>query len=286
MEERRFKRGLIILSLAVGLGAFQNCGEVRFANTDENFSVKSDTPDDPVTPPGPPPQIICDPFAAGNNIDPKYGIQAALHYTPARLASSDCANPSQCGSRDYIDKGTKYDAAVFMSQVYVPTRNFSDGFEVQGQGKLKDQYNNDLIEWFALDMKSQLTLSDDDAEGMYQFATVSDDGITLTVSGDDVLVDEGEHSPRLKCSSQVVPFKKGDLKPFRLTYFQGPRTQISLTLMWRKIDAQSLADCGTSDGYFGASGLPASLKDKGWKVLKPQNFKLKDGYNLCSMPAQ
>jgi len=59
----------------------------------------------------------------------------------------------------------------------------------------------------------------------------------------------------------AVPFKKGDLIPFQLTYFQGPRTQISLTLMWRKIDGQSLSDCGSSDGYFSASGLPASLAD-------------------------
>ncbi len=288
MRKSQIKTIAVAGSLALVLGAFQNCGAVRFQDAALNKSSAQGDPDPTANPNPPPPlmpppaQVICDPFNQSNIIDPKLGIEGTIHYSSARLPTSECADPARCTSRDYIAKGTKIDAALFMSQIYVPTRNFSDGFEVQGAGKLKDANNNDLVEWFALDLGSNITLGAADADGMYQFATVSDDGVTLTANGQDILVDEGEHSPRLRCSGEIVPLKKGDLLPFRLSYFQGPRTQISLTLLWRKIEAQDLADCGSSDGYFtGQDTLPQGLTDRGWKVLKPENFKLKAGSNLC-----
>ncbi len=289
MSKSRIKIALIAGSLAMVLGAFQNCGQVKFEDTARektgvDGSASSVT--DPNSPPrllAPPAQLICDPFAPGNTVDPQLGVEGTLHYSAARLPVSECADQAKCTSRDYIAKGTKVDAALFMSQIYVPTRNFAEGFEVQGAGKLQDQMGRDLVEWFALDLKSQISLSALDADGLYQFAAVSDDGVTLTINGQDVLIDEGEHSPRLKCSDQALPLKKGDLLPFRLTYFQGPRTQISLTLLWRRVEGQALNDCGSSDGYFtGQDSLPQALADRGWKVLKPANFKLKDGYNLCT----
>lgn len=284
MRNSQIKTVAVALALALVLGGFQNCGAVRFQDAGLSKANSLDDPNPPQNPPAPPPPVICDPFNPSNIIDPKAGVEGTIHYSQSRLNSAECADPARCTSRDYIAKGTKVDAALFMSQIYVPTRNFADGFDVQGAGKLKDASGADLVEWFALDLSSHITLGAADADGMYQFATVSDDGVTFTANGQDILVDEGEHSPRLKCSDQIVPLKKGDLLPFRLTYFQGPRTQISLTLLWRKIDAQNLADCGSSDGYFtGQDSLPQGLTDRGWKVLKPENFKLKNGSNLCLM---
>lgn len=238
----------------------------------------------PPPPPPPPTNVVCDPFNQANIIDPKLGIEGTLHSAGARLSTNMCENNSQCTSRDYVKLGTKIDAVLFLSQVYVPTRNFTVGFSPEGQPALQDANNQDLVEWFALDLKSQLVLDMGDDEGDYQFAIISDDGHTLDIDNAEVLKDEGEHSPRLACSSGSVNFKKTDKRPFRLTYFQGPRTQISLVWLWRKVDnTTDLSDCGSSDGYLvNQSNLPQSLSQRGWKVIQPGNFLLAAGKNLCA----
>ncbi|MGE4130875.1 MAG: PA14 domain-containing protein [Bdellovibrionales bacterium] len=302
MERRRIKLLFFAVGITSVLLVFQNCGKVKFANKTGEAESNQMTSGDPVgvtqgasTAPNPPlvnppmvtpSNLICDPFESKNRVDPRSGVEGTLHYTQARLPEAECAG-TPCTSRDYIAKGKKVDATLFMSQIFVPTRNFSDGFSVEGQGKLKDENGQDLVEWFATDLKSNFVLRPEDADGDYQFAIISDDGITLTstMDGQDLLVDEGEHSPRLRCSPGVVHMNKSNKVPFRLTYFQGPRTQISLVVMWRKVETSTdLSDCGSSDGYLADQDqLPTTLTSRGWKVLKPGNYLL-DGYNLCQMP--
>lgn len=273
-------------SVVLGLTLFQNCGQVNFAPTQDPLAQSSGDPDTvPVEPPQPPPtNVVCDPFNQANIIDPKFGIEGKLHSAGSRLDTGLCDNPTQCTSRDYVKLGMKIDAVLFLSQIFVPTRNFSEGFSADGVNALQDANNQDLVEWFALDLMSQFVLDTNDDEGDYQFAIISDDGHTLDIENAEFLKDEGEHAPRLKCSATSVNFKKTDKRPFRLTYFQGPRTQISLVMLWRKVDSTTdLNDCGTSDGYLNdQNNLPQALSQKGWKVMKPGNFLLAAGKNLCA----
>ncbi len=281
--------------VALGMGSlFQNCSNARFEpdtayNLDTNNSNSNSisSTGNPVSPgnPGNPVNssvsVICDPFDKKNIVDPKMGVEGRIYSAGNRLNSAGCAG-GVCTSRDYIAMGSKINAALFMNRIFVPTRVFTEGF---GDGdKVTDANNNVLFEWFALDLVSKFVLEASDDEGMYQFAVISDDGATLSMNGQDSIVSEGEHPPALACASQVTVMKKTDEVPFRLTYFQGPRQQISLVLLMRKVSAgQSLTDCGTSDGKFAdATRLPAPLAAKGWKVVKPGNLKLSSGKNLCA----
>jgi hypothetical protein len=274
---------MICISLAVGFSIFQNCAQVVSFNDATGASKDStQSVDDPSQPP--PATVVCDPFNQANIVDPKMGISGSLYSAGARLNSATCTNPSQCTSRDYVKQGMKVDAVLFLSQIFVPTRNFTAGFSADGQNALKDGNNQDLIEWFALDLRSQFVLDAADMEGDYQIAIVSDDGHTLDIQGTEFLKDEGEHAPQLKCSGSTIHLTHENAYPFRLTYFQGPRTQISLVMLWRKVDASTnLKDCGTSDGLIAdQNNLPTALKSRGWKVLQPSHFQLAAGKNLCA----
>lgn len=288
MKPSQIKTLAVCGSVVLGLTLFQNCGQVTFTPSSDPLAQSSSEADpNPANnpPQAPPPaNVVCDPFNQSNIIDPKFGIEGKLYSAGARLPANMCDNTSLCTSRDYVKLGTKVDAVLFLSQVFVPTRNFSDGFSADGVNKLQDANNQDLVEWFALDLNSQLVLDTNDDEGDYQFAIISDDGHTLDIDNAEILKDEGEHSPRLKCSADKVNFKKTDKRKFRLTYFQGPRTQISLVWLWRKVDNNTnLQDCGSSDGYItNQNNLPQSLSQKGWKVLQPGNFLLAAGKNLCA----
>lgn len=278
--------------LAVGVGSlFQNCSNARF-DSDQMYSLDGQNSISGSGEPGDnngggsggggTVNVVCDPFDKKNIIDPKMGVEGRIYSAGSRLNATGCAG-GVCTSHDYITMGQKTNAALFMSRIFVPTRDFTDGFGAEDK-KVTDSNNNVLFEWFALDMVSNLILEDSEADGMYQYAIISDDGATLSVGGSDIIVHEGEHAPSLKCANQVTIHKKGEAVPFQLTYFQGPRTQISLVLLKRKVAAgQSLTNCGTSDGYIAdADNLPATLKSKGWSVVKPGNFKLTNGSNLCA----
>ena len=290
----QFLRAGALLAGVVGIGLlFQNCSNARFDNGSQAYDLDGQNSINGAGGPGDnggggggngggTVNVICDPFDKKNIIDPKMGVEGRIYSAGNRLNSAGCAG-GVCTSRDYIAMGQKTNAALFMSRIFVPTRDFTEGFGAEGK-KVVDSNNNVLSEWFALDLVSNLVLEDSEADGMYQYAVISDDGATLSAGGTDIIVHEGEHSPSLKCANQVTVHKKGESVPFQLTYFQGPRTQISLVLLKRKIVAgQSLTNCGTSDGYIADSEvLPAALKNKGWSVVKPGNLKLANGSNLCA----
>jgi hypothetical protein len=232
-----------------------------------------------------PTNIICDPLNPQNIVNSKFGLQGHIFYTEQRLDSSLCVINGACTSRDYITDGTEINATLFMNDVFVPTRDFSQGFSTGPNTQITDSNGTLLTEWFALDLQSNFTLGPNDAEGDYQIATISDDGSTLTTGGKDILVNDGEHAPMLGCSTSTITLKQGDELPFRLTYFQGPRYQIALIMMWRKVTpGMDLTDCGTSDGNISdPSALPTALSSRGWTVMANYNYKI-DGKNLCATP--
>jgi hypothetical protein len=96
----------------------------------------------------------------------------------------------------------------------LPTRNFREGFP-----GITDRY-----EWFAIDYHGRFWVS---KPGKYRFALESDDGAKLYIDSKTIINNDGIHAPITKVGS--VKLKEGS-HAIRVSYFQGPRQQISLTL--------------------------------------------------------
>ena len=275
----------ILLTLTLGA-----CGRARFAIHDGadkggDVSTFGDGGDK---------QTICDPFAKENIIDPSYGLKGSLYYL-------DSTQPRYSLSTDYVASGHEVNADLFMSRLYVPTRAFTAGFESEdGSGALKDNNGNLLMEYFGLNLDSTLTLGAHDPVGKYQLALLADDGASMRIQNADgswqtIVNDEGAHAARFACSTSSVTMDSASKIKMNLTYFQGPRMHIALTLMWRPWPTNSadLNDplCGKSGVglFFDSTKTPSEpqqaykdLLSRGWRPLNADNFLLNEGSNKCS----
>jgi hypothetical protein len=104
-----------------------------------------------------------------------------------------------------------------MDQYNVPVRNFNDGFPGVP----------DLSEWFALHTTGKILIP---TSGTYLFRLKSDDGSILTIDGNVVVNNDGQHSPRPLDGRVELSQGVHDLV---LDYFQGPADQIALELFWQ-----------------------------------------------------
>lgn len=240
-------------------------------------------------------KIVCDPLSGGQTTQTKYtnGIKASLHY---KLSNQ----PRMYKSTDYTQFAFKSEQNLFLSDMNVPTRIFSEGFSTQTGDTLKDDQGQKLIEYFGLQMNSNVVLSDDDEEGTYEFALLSDDGTQMLLKSEDpdvpsqVLIDnDGDHPTKMGCSKKTVQLNRNSMIPIEVTYYQGPRYHISNVLMWRKSTTSGQDPSCNKLGnslYFNpdkkSEEQPAfkDLISRGWKVLKPNNFaisKTTEDYNPC-----
>ncbi len=243
-------------------------------------------------------KFICEPFGNTNGGDSKAGLKAELAYIdPQSNLSTSTKNNYQ--SIDYFGGGNEFiqtTTPIYLSQINVPTRKFDQGFLLSDGTYLVDQGGNKLIEYFALKMKSLLKLSPADEEGDYELATISDDGSRLLLNlgyGDqEVIVNDGAHSTRMRCANDPVTLSQNSKIPMTYYYNQGPRYEIANVLIWRKKPANSTTGkyplCGVSGGFWNASdSTPASnwtqLQNDGWKVVGADNFELQDNQvNPCA----
>ena len=238
--------------------------------------------------------IVCDPLI-GVNANCKQGLQSYLWYmTDAQRA----ANPFDHVD-DYYNYGTKAATLIYMSSVFVPTRSFETGFNGADGSYVTDNTGAKLTEWFALDLQGYYKLGNDskgvaETDGYYQFAVISDDGGVLQTkdsSGNwiDYLNNDGYSSSRLGCDTKGIKLTAGQAWPIRIKYFQGPRTQIALTLMIRKLPSAPTAanlaetECGNSgnDYFFGpnyddfsATHHYGQMLTRGWYVPDSSHFEL------------
>lgn len=231
--------------------------------------------------------MVCDPKGAG--VGAEYGLSGSLY-------SATAADAANVGTM--IANGVKLNTTVYLNNLSQPTVYFTDGFTTTGGQKLLDQNGNVLIEYFALDMKSQLTLSDSDPEGNYELAILSDDGSIVNVdqgNGQKLTINnDGEHPTRMGCATQVLSMKHGQTYPIEIQYYQGPRYEIALTMMWRHVSGNSVPAeslCGATGNYefWDPSQTPSAptanyqqLLMDGWKVIGEQNFLLQAGTNPCN----
>lgn len=192
---------------------------------------------------------------------------------------------------------------LFLNDVNVPTRMFDRGFPTAA-GTLLQAEGKTLVEWFGINVDSEIVLDGDDAPGAYQFAMIADDGAVMEVSevNSDAgfkkfIDDDGTHSSRLACALKPVEFATNSHLPTRIKYYQGPRTEIALMLLWRKVDPNNPPSeplCGATGQnlYFEYHNNPSTpqpayldLQGRGWEPLKPSNFRIRGsqgGVNPCN----
>jgi len=235
--------------------------------------------------------VVCDPFSNNLGIC-KRGLRAHLWY----LNSQQRSNPPQAVA-DYISMGTKANVLIYLSQLFIPTRPWTSGFITTDGTVLRDNQNQILNEYFALEIDTILKLGPNDPAGLYQLSILSDDGSVVETRANanspwQVLINnDGNHPTRLGCHLSGINLNANSRVPLRIRYYQGPRTHIALSLLWRLVPAgqesqpPAEANCGRTgnDLYFGnVLQGPANLTDyeygkmvqRGWKAIDSGNFIL------------
>ena len=166
--------------------------------------------------------------------------------------------------------------------------NFLNAVENQTSTSLQD-----LVENFGILFETQFQLSATDEDGDYQLATISDDGSILEFYNQETkawqrLVDNsGMHAAKMSCALKTLKLTKaGKPVPIRILYYQGPKYQIALDLVARKVNtncaqnpqAKECADfycgkIGENNFYLEKEGvLFKNDFAKHWKALRSANF--------------
>lgn len=239
-------------------------------------------------------KVVCNPFDGGATTQTNYekGIKAELYY--ARTGA-----PRLYNSLDYVLFAQKSEQNIFLTDMNVPTRMFTEGFSGLNGTVMQNDSGQKLIEFFGLKMMSNLILTENDSDGDYELALLSDDGTTFKIkSGDGDIADEvlinndGDHPTRMGCSTRTVRMRKNVMLPIEVTYYQGPRYHISNVLVWRKAtEAGKDSLCNqlgnnlfwNPDNNSSEQQAVKDLKARGWKVVAPDNFVIgtKTDYNPC-----
>lgn len=237
--------------------------------------------------------MICDPFSPGADSTCDGGMTGEIYYLDAAHQTT-FKNLSNKNVNYFYDNGIRVDALLNLSQLFVSTRDFTGGFPTTTGQIVKDNNGNDLVEYFAFRLESVLKLDPTvDLPGYYQLATISDDGSVIATKNagsttyDKVLINnDGDHSTKMGCSTQAIYVDDTTRLPLLIKYYQGPRTEIAMTLIWRKVDAINSAldtSCGYASvtDYFGpmpynnfttAYRFGQLTINRGWKVIAPSNF--------------
>jgi hypothetical protein len=254
----------------------QGCGRAEFSFQDPGNGSQ------PLTEP----PVVCAPFdPAETGSSPGSGLSGKIRYLEG--------GPYPSTVDAILEKGKDAGVKLVLNSINVPTTAFTRGFaESATSTPLKKADGSTLVEWFGIDVRSDLILSDSDAEGYYQFALLSDDGSVLTIdteqaNGGTVLVNnDGSHPTKMGCSTSAVFLKKNETRSIRLKYYQGPKNQIALMLLWRKVGAANTAldaSCGLggTQYFFNSTVFPSvpkapynDLLARGWKVVSGKNFVL------------
>ncbi len=177
------------------------------------------------------------------------------------------------------------ESPLYVQNLDVPTRLFTEGFPTMSGGLVKDDAGNTLLEHFHFNLESGLTLGDLHEEGLYQFAMLSDDGVRLEIDDTTYLEETNKTPTKLVCGTTQVYLRRGEVRDLRVQYFQGPRNHIALQMLWRKVTSQTPREtlCGEAGNeewfdYLAAMPTPnhkyRQLQSRGWSVVPASSFVL------------
>jgi hypothetical protein len=139
-----------------------------------------------------------------------------------------------------------------------------------------------LNEYFSLHFTGRLKTSKAEGSKVYQFAIISDDGAIFSIYNgsryQEIVNNDGTHSAKLACSAipvKVYPFTALSI-PFKLDYYQGPRSEIALILMYREWTDNTVEEplCGTEGSAYWFNPVNSAPQDpykqlltRGWKPV-------------------
>jgi len=246
---------------------------------------------------------VCSPLNGASNLNPSPYITYANGLTGRVYSLNSGATIPQNLAQQFASS-SDVGINLFLNDLNVPTRLFSEGFPNAAGQLLADSNGNTLVEYFGIQVSSSIQLTATDAPGPYQLALISDDGSTLSVKtfGNNnyttLINDDGTHPSKMTCASSPVTLSTYDQIPIQVQYFQGPRYEIALMLMWRPWpkNAADVQDplCGTEGNYqfFNPNVSPPTpqsnyqaLLARGWKPLLPTNYVIPElGFNPCVVP--
>jgi hypothetical protein len=106
--------------------------------------------------------------------------------------------------------------SIYTSELNIGVRSFLGGFPGV----------TERTEWFAIDYRGRFWIEN---PGQYTFALLSDDGSKLYIDGHTSINNDGIHSAQGYVA--VVKLKHG-WHQIRISYFQGPRTEVALVLAY------------------------------------------------------
>ncbi|MBN2613123.1 MAG: M28 family peptidase [Bacteroidales bacterium] len=107
---------------------------------------------------------------------------------------------------------------IYANSLHVIEQDFLNGFP-----GVTNRY-----EYFAIVYKGEFYIND---SNLYYFLLCSDDGSKLYI--DQELIIDNDYQHMITCKSNSIVLKKGSHK-IEVQYFQGPRTRIALSLMYKK----------------------------------------------------
>jgi hypothetical protein len=195
-------------------------------------------------------KVVCDPMNDNGTqiIDWQQGLQATLHYRGV-------SHPRWYKTDDYISKGQQSEQSLFFSDLFVPTRIFTNGFATQTSQTVKNDLGENLIEYFALKFKTKVRLGPRTPKGDYEIAALADDGVVVTQTTDlaapkTILSGDSDHPTQLVCGASAISLDSDQGQNLEIKYYQGPRQHISLTLLWRPAQGQAEPLCGRSGNSF------------------------------------
>ena len=238
-----FKILAFFISAAMVLFSFQNCSKAVFGieNVDASGLNSENGNNDNSGNNGNTVNVICDPLnntgTTCNNINPNdpptTGLLGKIYYlTKVDHKKQFGGNLRNATLQDYYDFGFVVDADIYLTDINVSPRAFDVGFRLPDDSIVKDLDGNELFEWFAIKLDGFLSLP----AGDYDFAILSDDGMSISLNDATIVRDDGVHAPRLACARAPVNFAADEAKKIDLEYFQGPRFKISMQLLIRAHD--------------------------------------------------
>jgi hypothetical protein len=137
---------------------------------------------------------------------------------------------------------------IYTSALNIPTRSFTDGFPGV----------TDRFEWFAIDYSGNFYVNN---PGKYRFLLASDDGSKLYIDRKTVIDNDGLHSVQVEQGSVTL---KGGIHHIRVSYFQGPRTEVALVL--------GVARPGEDWRVFSTNEFRPPRNPADWKYGDPDNL--------------
>jgi hypothetical protein len=130
---------------------------------------------------------------------------------------------------------------IYTPYLNVPYRSFDEGFPGI----------TERFEWFAIDYKARFWVSE---AGTYRFALESDDGSILYIDDKRIIRNDGQHP--VEEEQGKVKLKAGE-HTIRVSYFQGPRFHVALTLRVAGPKDKELRVFDTGEFSPPPEGLPA-----------------------------